>query len=297
MILTAIETLRPRQWLKNIFVFAALVFSVRLASPDSLLKSLEAFGIFCFLSSAGYIINDIFDAQADRHHPVKCRRPIASGRLGIRLAQFIAGLLLAVSFWLVLMDSDGHRGGNLAKPPFIWIAASFMALQILYSASLKKAIILDALAIAAGFVLRMMAGAAALNVVISGWLYICTISLALFIAFCKRRAEMSELETPADHRPVLGQYSVYLLDQMISALAVSTIIAYALYTVADTTAVKIDSRNMILTVPFVAYGVFRYLYLVHQKQQGGEPETIVLSDKPLIINMLLWMITVIAVLY
>lgn len=290
-----IESLRPKQWLKNLFVFAALAFSKNFTNISYLSKTIEAFVIFCLLSSACYIINDILDAKADRLHPIKSRRPIASGRLSVPFALVIAILLLIVSLGLTWgVSTVSKRPVGL---PFFHIVMSYALLQILYSLALKKVIILDALVIATGFVLRMVAGAVAIDIAISSWLYICTISLSLFIAFCKRRAEMTVLETPENHRPVLGQYSPYLLDQMISALTASTIMAYALYTLSEETVAKVDSQNMLLTIPFVVYGVFRYLYLVHQRQQGGEPENIILADKPLLLDILLWAIVVIVILY
>ncbi|MEW6026270.1 MAG: decaprenyl-phosphate phosphoribosyltransferase [Planctomycetota bacterium] len=292
-----IESLRPKQWTKNLFVFAALAFSRNLTNTTLLTKTLETFVVFCLLSSACYIINDILDAKADRLHPVKSKRPIASGRLSVPVALIIAVILLVISvFWAARLSIGAKLSAGPAIP-FFHITLSYFVLQILYSLALKKAIILDALAIATGFVLRMVAGAVAIDIAISSWLYICTISLSLFIAFCKRRAEMTVLETPENHRPVLGQYSPYLLDQMISALTASTIIAYALYTLSEETVAKLGSQNMLLTIPFVVYGIFRYLYLVHQKQQGGEPENIILADKPLLVSILLWGAVVVLILY
>jgi 4-hydroxybenzoate polyprenyltransferase len=296
MIIIAIsESLRPKQWIKNLFIFAALAFSRNFTNTLSLSKTIEAFVIFCLLSSACYIFNDILDAKTDRLHPVKSKRPIASGRLPFRSAIIIAIVLLVIS--LTWATSISLRCKTELSVGFFYVALSYALLQILYSLALKKAIILDALAIATGFILRMVAGAAVINIAISKWLYICTISLSLFIAFCKRRAEMNALETPESHRLVLGQYSPYMLDQMISALTALTIMAYTLYTLADETVAKLGSQNMLLTIPFVVYGIFRYLYLVHQKQQGGEPENIILADKPLLINILLWAMIVVIILY
>ena len=305
MIIAMIESLRPKQWLKNLFVLAALAFSRNFTNAPLLTKTLEAFGVFCLLSSAGYIINDILDSRTDRLHPVKSKRPIASGRLPVIPALIMAVILLVGSLaWaaglsLPIKTQTGLPAEASAQAglPFFHICLTYALLQILYSLALKKVIILDALVIAAGFVLRMVAGAVAIDIAISKWLYICTISLSLFIAFCKRRAEMTVLETPENHRPVLGQYSPYLLDQMISALTASTIMAYTLYTLADETVAKVGSQNMLLTIPFVVYGIFRYLYLVHREQQGGEPENIILADKPLLISILLWAAVVVIILY
>jgi len=296
MIIAIIESFRPKQWLKNLFVFAALVFSRNFTNLIPLSKVTETFGAFCILSSACYIINDILDARADRLHPIKSQRPIASGRLPVLIALIIAIMLLIVSLGWLLQLSDSLNSQQ--QLPLFYIALSYALLQILYSLLLKKVIVLDALVIATGFVLRMMAGAAAIDIPISKWLYICTISLSLFIAFCKRRAEMTALPEQAEaHRVVLGQYSPYLLDQMISALTALTIMAYTLYTLADETVAKLGTQNMILTIPFVVYGIFRYLYLVRQKQKGGEPENIILADKPLLIDILLWASTAMVILY
>jgi 4-hydroxybenzoate polyprenyltransferase len=295
MIIAMIESLRPKQWTKNLFVFAALAFSRNFTNLPLLSKTLEAFGVFCLLSSACYIINDILDVKADRLHPVKSRRPIASGRLPVLPALIMATILLVVSLaWAARLSLPIKSQTGL---PFFHICLSYALLQILYSLALKRVIILDALVIAAGFVLRMVAGAVVIDIAISKWLYICTISLSLFIAFSKRRAEMNALAAPESHRPVLDQYSPYLLDQMISALTASTIMAYTLYTLADETVVKVGSQNMLLTISFVVYGIFRYLYLVHQEQQGGEPENIILADKPLLISILLWATMVVMILY
>lgn len=301
MIIATIESLRPKQWLKNLFVFAALAFSRNFTHQPMLTKTLEAFIIFCLLSSACYIINDILDIKADRRHPIKSKRPIASGRLPTIPALIIAIILLIISLglaWILppaLKNHTNHR--------FFHICITYALLQILYSLTLKKLVILDALVIAAGFVLRMVAGAIVTDIAISKWLYICTISLSLFIAFCKRRAEMNVLPGQAEmHRAVLSQYSHSLLDQLISALTASTIMAYTLYTLADETVAKIGSQSMLLTIPFVFYGIFRYLYLVQssqpeQRSRAGEPENIILADKPLLIDILLWGTVVILILY
>jgi 4-hydroxybenzoate polyprenyltransferase len=287
MLIAVSESLRPKQWIKNLFVFAVLVFSRSLSNPQLLNKTLEAFIIFCLLSSACYLVNDLVDTRYDRVHPTKSKRPIPSGRLPIGVAIIIASLLFAISLGWAFKISL----------PYFNVTLSYALLQLLYSFLLKKILILDGLAIAAGFVLRMVAGAVVINMDISKWIYICTIFLSLFIAFCKRRAEITALEEPELHRKTLQGYSPYLLDQMISVLTASTLITYTLYTLSEETVAKIGSQNLIFTVPFVLYGIFRYLYLVHQKQQGGEPENIILTDKPLIINILLWGGTILFILY
>jgi len=287
MLISILESFRPKQWIKNLFVFAVLIFSRNLSNAQLLNKTIEAFVIFCLLSSACYLVNDIVDIRNDQRHPVKSKRPIPSGRLPIGVAIIIAFLLFAISLGWAFRISL----------PYFNITLAYALLQLLYSFALKKLLIVDGLSIAAGFVIRMVAGAVVINMDISKWIYICTIFLSLFIAFCKRRAEMTTLEEPELYRKTLQGYSPYLLDQMISALSASTLIAYTLYTLSEETVTKIGSQNLIFTVPFVLYGIFRYLYLVHQKQEGGEPENIILADKPLLADILLWGAVVVMILY
>ncbi len=288
MVTALVEAMRPRQWMKNTFVLIALVFGQRLYDRGAVVWSLGAFCIFCFLSSAVYLLNDVADYGKDRQHPAKRHRPIASGRLPMPVA-----LGAAVVFAL------GSIGLSFAiNPTFAAFAVSYLVLNILYSVSLKDIVILDALMVAIFFVLRAVAGAAAINVEISHWLIICTLLLALFISLSKRRHELVLLESNASaHRTSLNEYSAYLLDQMIAVVTASTLMAYVLYTVDGRTIEEFGSDRLLYTVPFVIFGIFRYLYLIHQKGEGGNPDRIILSDRPFFVNMILWMAAVATAIY
>jgi len=283
-----LESLRPRHWIKNFVVFAGLLFSQNIFNFPLLFKVIFAFLIFCLLSSSVYILNDLTDLEEDRRHPVKSRRPLASGRLkashAILILIFLIPFLLGISYYLSLS--------------FFFVVLAYFLLQLAYSFSLKHIVILDVFAIAFGFALRVVAGAVIINVEISSWLLICTILLALFLGFSKRRHELVVLEDGAqEHRKVLTDYSSYLLDQMISVVTASTVVSYALYTMSKETIEKFGTRNLIFTVPFVLYGIFRYLYLIHKKEEGGSPESILVTDKPLMVSILLWAIAVGIILY
>lgn len=283
-----LESLRPRQWTKNLFIFAGLLFSQNILNSPLLLKAILAFIIFCFLSGSMYILNDILDLEQDKRHKAKSQRPLASGKL--KVPQAIMALAIFVPF---LLGISYYLGLS-----FFLVALSYLLLQIAYSFFLKHMVILDVFAIACGFVLRVVAGALVINVEISSWLIICTILLALFLGLSKRRHELQLLEEGAqNHRKVLGQYSPYLLDQMISVVTASTVVAYALYTMSAETIRKFDTANLIFTVPFVLYGIFRYLYLIHQTGAGGSPEHVLVTDKPLLIDILLWVIAVVIIVY
>jgi 4-hydroxybenzoate polyprenyltransferase len=288
MILDILRSLRPTQWTKNFFVFAALLFSLKILDVPLLLKTFAAFGVFCVLSGAVYLINDVLDFAEDRVHPKKSKRPIAAGRVGRPLAVGLAaGLALASLAAAALLNRN-----------FLVVAAVYLVLQVAYSLKLKHVVILDVFIIAAGFVLRVVAGGFVIAVPLSSWLLICTTLLALFIALNKRRHELVLLEDNASsHRPILKEYSAYLLDQMISVVTASTVIAYCLYTVSPETVQKFGTENLIYTMPFVLYGIFRYLYLVHQKGKGGSPEELLLKDRPLLVTVVLWIAAVFAILY
>ncbi len=280
--------MRPRQWTKNLFVFPAIVFAQRLYDKGAVDVTLAAFIIFCFLSSSVYIVNDIADAEKDREHPTKRNRPIASGRLPVAVAWPFAVLLASFSMVLALA----------VNRPFAFCAALYLGINLLYSFSLKHIVILDVLIVAAFFVLRAVAGAAAINVPISHWLLICTFLLALFIAMSKRRHELVLLDENASaHRASLTEYSPYLLDQMIAVVTASTVMGYVLYTVDQETVIKFGTDHLVYTVPFVIFGIFRYLYLIHQKGEGGDPDRIVISDRPFLINFLIWAATVALAVY
>jgi 4-hydroxybenzoate polyprenyltransferase len=288
MALSLVLSLRPSQWTKNLIIFAGLMFGQRLLDVSAVLRSIGAFVIFCALSGVVYLINDVADREADRLHPVKRRRPIASGELPVRVAIVaaivIGGTALGASF--------------LLKPVFGVLAASYVLLLGLYSGPLKHVVIIDVLTIAIGFVFRAAAGAVAVDVAISQWLYICTILFALFLALSKRRHELVLLADRATgHRRILQEYSPYLLDQMIAVVTASTIVAYAFYTVSPETVQKFGTHYLGLTLPFPLYGIFRYLYLVHQKEGGGSPSDMLLNDRPLLICVGLWGVAVAIIIY
>ena len=283
-----LSSLRPEQWTKNLVVFAALVFSRRLLDPAAVALALAAFLIFCGLSGAVYLVNDVSDREADRQHPVKARRPIAAGTLssGTALAWAIAliGLGVGTAFWL--------------SSPFGWTAFAYVALQAAYSRWLKHIVILDVMAIAAGFVLRAVAGGVVISVPISEWLLVCTILLALFLGLSKRRHELTLLAGEAHgHRRILEEYDPYLLDQMIAVVAASTLVAYIIYCLSSETAERFGTEWLVLTVPFPIYGIFRYLYIVHRKDGGGNPSEVLLTDRPLLACVGLWSLAVVAIIY
>lgn len=281
-------TLRPKQWIKNGALFAPLLFSQNLLNGPLFLKTLEAFCLFCFLTGSVYIFNDLKDFKEDRQHPIKRNRPLASGRVNPITAGIIAFIFLIVSF----------LGGWVISIPLTQIMGAYFLLQIGYTLYLKHLVILDIFSIAAGFVLRVVAGGFAIGVQLSHWLLICTMLLSLFLAMAKRRHELVFLkEDASNHRGILKEYSPYLLDQMMAVVTATTVMSYALYTISEETITKFHTPNLIFTLPFVLYGIFRYLYLVHQKVEGGRPEEILLTDRPLLLAVLGWTITVLVVIY
>ena len=269
-------------------MFAALGFSKHLFEMGPLLRSLAAFVLFCGLSGAVYLLNDVADLERDRLHPLKALRPIASGLVPPRLAALVAAALAV-----------GCLGGSLLLGrAFLLCAAAYLALNVLYSLKLKEVVIVDVLSVSMGFVLRFVAGAVAISVVISEWLLICTILLALFLTLAKRRHELVSLsDTASSHRRILAEYSPYLLDQMIAVVTASCVTAYAFYTTAPETKAKFQTDYLALTIPFVLYGIFRYLYLVHRKEKGGSPSDVLLTDRPLLIAVALWALTIVAIVY
>ena len=285
--LALLASLRPRQWVKNLFVFAGVIFSQQLLTP-LVWTALGAFIIFCGLSGAIYLFNDVMDAERDRLHPSKRLRPIASGALSPSTAVVFGGLLLAGCL------AAAFRIGV----SFGLVAVGYGVLLTAYSLWLKHMVILDVLTVAAGFVLRAVAGAVAVEVEISGWLLICTILIALFLALGKRRHEYRSLaRDAAAHRPILAEYSESFLDQMISVVTASTVTAYALYTMSPETVAKFHTRLLPLTLPFVLYGIFRYLYLLYRRDLGGNPSDLLVSDRALLFDALLWMLATFAIIY
>jgi 4-hydroxybenzoate polyprenyltransferase len=282
-----LASMRPEQWTKNLIVFAALIFGQRLFDPAAVGFSLAAFLIFCALSGVVYLMNDVNDRDADRVHPLKRLRPIAMGdvspTVAIGVAVVVGTAALAGAFWV--------------RSEFGWIAAAYLALFGVYTRVLKHIVILDVLTIAIGFVLRAAAGAAAIAVPMSQWLLVCTILLALFLGLSKRRHELTLLAgTATGHRRILEEYSPYLLDQMIGVVTASTLVAYIIYCTSPETTERFGTTQLVLTTPFPIYGIFRYLYLVHQKGRGS-PSEVLLTDRPLVACIILWGLTVIAIIY
>ena len=281
-------SLRPEQWPKNLLVLAGVVFGGRLLEPSAVAIAAAALAIFCALSGAVYLFNDVADRDADQKHPLKRERPIASGQLPTTSAVGTG----------VVLTAGGIAGAFSIGTEFGTIAATYVAALVLYSVALKHVVILDVLMIAAGFVLRAIAGAVAVDVPIGHWLLVCTTLLALFLALSKRRHELVLLADGAtEHRRILEEYSPYLLDQMIGVVTSSTLIAYTVYATSPDTAARLGTGKLGLTIPFVLYGIFRYLYLVHQKRGGGSPAAMLLNDRPLLGCVALWAASVIALLY
>jgi 4-hydroxybenzoate polyprenyltransferase len=281
-------SLRPRQWTKNLLVFAGLIFGQKLFDPGAAADALGAFVTFCALSGVVYLVNDVADRETDRRHPLKSRRPVASGALPARTAIGAAVLLTAAGLGLAF---------SLA-PKFGLVAAIYVALLGLYSASLKHVVIMDALTIAMGFVLRAIGGAVVVDVAFSDWLLLLTLLGALFLALSKRRAELVTLADGATgHRRILAEYSPYLLDQMIGVVTASTLLAYAFYTISPETVAKFGTKHLLYTVPFPLYGIFRYLYLVHKREGGGDPSELLVTDRPLLACVGLWSVTVVMIVY
>lgn len=287
VIVAILKTMRPKQWIKNLLIYAALIFDGQLFEPSPFLRTTLGFVLLCLISGTVYLLNDVADVEADRKHPKKRKRPIASGDLPIPVAlasAIVIGLItVAISFWL-----DWFFG---------IIILLYLGQNLLYSFWLKHVPIIDVLIIAAGFVLRVAAGVSLIDVQrFSPWLYVCTTLLALFFGFGKRRAEIVLLAKEANsHRRVLDGYTVELLDLYLSIISAVTIMAYSLYTFS---AVNLpENHSMMLTIPIVIYGIFRYLYLLQVKGEGGAPEEIILKDRPLQATFLLWSIAAIAVIY
>jgi 4-hydroxybenzoate polyprenyltransferase len=279
MLAGMLRSLRPAQWVKNAFVLAPLVFARRLGDIDSLHRALLAFLLFCAASSAVYLLNDLRDREEDSNHPVKRHRPIAAGIVPAWFAVLgflvLAAVALVGAWWL------GTR--------FFVLTVIYVALNLLYSFGLKRLVILDVMTVAIGFVVRVMAGGAAIDVKVSSWLLLCTTFVALFLAFSKRRHELDQAaEGAVDQRQVLSQYSASFLDQMINVVTASTVVAYSLYAISPSGAGGADASHMIYTVPLVLFGIFRYLYLVYQRPDHKSPTEALLTDGPFLVNLALW---------
>jgi len=283
-----VRSLRPEQWTKNLIIFGGLLFGQRLFDLHSIIYASAAFAVFCALSGVVYLLNDVADRDADRSHPLKRHRPIASGELSTSAALVAAAIIGIVAL----------TASFLLRKEFGFFAAAYVGLLAFYSGPLKHVVIVDVLTIAIGFVLRAAAGAAVIDVPISNWLLFITILGALFLALSKRRHELVLLADDAtSHRPILQEYTPYLLDQMISVVTASTLVAYAFYTVNPETVEKFHTNHLGLTLPFLLYGIFRYLYLVHQKEGGGSPAEMLLNDRPLLLCVALWALAVALIIY
>ena len=288
MFIALVKLARPVQWLKNGVVLAALIFGGEISHLGTVETALIAMAIFCLLSSSVYTLNDLVDREKDKQHPHKKDRPIASGRVSPAVAVAMVFLLLAVGLiaaWFINLQ-------------FFLACLVFFLLNLLYSFWLKNVVIVDVMSIALGFVLRAYAGALAISVPASKWLLINTLLLALFLGFGKRRHELIMLEEGAGaHRKILDKYSPYLLDQLIGVVTPAVVVLYMLYTFSSEVSAKLGTESLFLTIPFVVYGIFRYLYLIHKEERGGSPTQVMIDDTPLLINVILWLITVIFILY
>ncbi len=291
-----IELLRPAQWSKNLIIFAAVLFSparVVLDSPEVLLRALQGFAAFCLLSSAVYALNDVLDLAADREHPKKKSRPLPSGRVSPSAAIALAVVLGAIGIgWAFLLD-----------PYFGGIAIGYLVANLAYSLGLKRAVILDVLLLSMGFVLRAVGGVAVIRamlpeVYLSYWLILCAFLLSLFLALAKRRHEIALLgESAAMHRPSLAAYSLTFIDQMLASLCAATMVAYSLYTISDDTFRHYGTRALFWTLPFVVYGLFRYLYLIYNRGEGGDPSKLLIKDRATLINVAMWALTTATIVY
>jgi len=281
-------TMRPAQWVKNTFIFAGLLFSRNLFNPAALLEVSTGFILFSLAASGIYVFNDILDIENDKRHPEKSKRPLASGHLRVSAAYFAAiglvGFSLLASIFLNRL--------------FFLILLAYVVMNVAYTLRLKHVVILDVMCIAFGFVFRVLAGTELAHVSASDWLLICTITISLFLGFSKRRHELSLMEEDStNHRRVLGQYCLPFLDQMIGVATACTVMSYALYSISPETVARFGTSNLVFTLPFVLYGVFRYLYLIHQRNEGGNPTAALLKDYPLLINGVLWFVTVLVIIY
>ena len=289
LLVELVRAMRPKQWTKNVLVFAALVFDAKASDPTFFIRCVFGLAVYCLISGVVYLVNDLTDLDKDRQHPRKRDRPLASGRLPVRTAQATIAIILSIclpaSFFLM--------------PLFGAVVTTYLVLQVFYSFLLKNVVIVDVLTIAAGFVLRVAGGAALVEAErFSPWLYVCTVLLALFLGLSKRRGELVLLQENANlHRTSLDSYSLPLLDEMMSVVTATTVLAYALYTFDPGNPHLPENNAMMLTIPFVLYCIFRYLYLIHQKGETAPPDEVLLQDRPLQVAIGLWGVTALAMLY
>lgn len=288
-----LSLLRPRQWIKNVVVLAGVVFAGRLSEPTFVARALAAFSVFCVLSSAIYVLNDVVDAEADRRHPEKRNRPIASGQVGKPAAVALAIALIV----------GGLAAAAALGPRLAWTAAAFVTLNVLYSLWLKRHAIVDVMSIAVGFMMRAIGGVEVLRdlddtVTLSEWLLLCTFFLALFMAFGKRRAEIVLLDDDAKaHRAALGDYSLGLLDVIVPLVSGCAILAYSIYTIWPATVARLGTDKLVYTVPLVVYGFLRYLFLIRERGLGGNPSEILFRDAALSASVMVWVVAIVGILY
>lgn len=288
MVKQYLKLIRPAQWLKNGIVLAPLIFAGEITHSQKDIFAFIATAIFCLLSSSVYTFNDIHDRDKDKLHPIKKGRPIASGKISVSSASMVMVFLVVTGLVLAWMV-------NLS---FFIIAVAFLVFNFLYTLWLKNIVIVDVMSIAISFVMRAYSGALAIDVPASKWLLINTLLLALFLGFGKRRHELIFLEEDATaHRKILDKYSPYLLDQLIGVVTASVVVMYMLYTFSTEVSQKLGTENLFLTIPFVVYGIFRYLYLIHKEEQGGSPTKVLISDRPILLTVIFWILTVIVILY
>lgn len=290
MLINLIKLARPKQWIKNFFVFAPLLFSRHVFDLQFLLTSIEAFFIFSIASSAVYVINDIMDVEADRSHPKKKYRPIASGELKTG-----AAIIFLVVLIILIAASALHM-----RPVFSFTVTLYLITNLLYSIKVKSIVLLDVFFISFGFMLRVLGGAAAINVPISSWMVLTAIFISLFLAISKRRGELSQVvnaDNIEKQRKVLKEYTIEFADQLNTIAAAGTIISYALYTVSERTVTMFNTEKLVYTTPFVIYGIFRYMYLMHRKNMGESPTSIVTKDIPIVINVFLWFFVCLLIIY
>ncbi len=283
--------MRPKQWTKNLVLFAGVAFSKRFSDVILVKKSALGFVIFCFLSGAVYIFNDIIDRNRDREHPEKCRRPLASGAIDVAPALLFAIVLLGCMLfasWFLGME-------------FFLLSVAFVVLNLVYTLVLRNIVILDVISISFSFLIRAAAGVAVLHadapdIELSPWLLICTLFLSLFLGFCKRRNEIYVLESAASHRNSLREYSGRLLDQLVGLCATAALISYSIYTVWPGTVEKFGTINLVYTIPFVVFGIMRYLYLVYRKNEGGDPSGVLITEKSILVDVFLWFVAVVFII-
>ncbi len=283
-----VKLARPSHWTKNVFVFVPVIFSLKLLEAPEAIPNVLTFTAFCAGTSAVYVFNDLHDRALDMNHPVKKNRPVASGKISVKSAWIFFTILLLIASALSVMANL-----NVAM-----VLETYVAMNVLYSLYLKNMVIIDVMVIAVGFILRIMAGSVATKVYLSSWILLTTFSIALFIGFAKRRHEIVSLgENASDHRKVLSMYNKKFVDEMITATVATTTVFYSLYTIDSSVVARFGTRNLIYTVPIVIYGLFRYMYIIYVKSEGGDPVEIVTRDPGIILSVLTWLVAVMFFIY